>query len=479
MKQALHIFRKDIRYLRFEILGLLILTAVFAAGGLWLADILTLAAVYVIARLVHAETIPGDRQFWLTRPYRPVSLCGAKLLFIVAFISVPVLIAQAVLAVRLDFPLSYEIPGLLWTQVLIFFVAALPVVALATVTVSIIPFISTVLVLAVIMLVGARGLPGIVKAHVSIAPLPVEWIGDCVFGAAISCLAVTVILWQYRDRRTLFSRVFGVVTFYVALAIYLWLPASLPLAVETWFSKEPKLAAPVRVSVDLSRRRGVAALVYDRQIGNKMEIPVPLVLTGLAAGLEAKADDSSISFEWPGRTWEPAGKSGITAHSSGESEAVFDALVSMDPRVFKAMRQAPMIVRGSVYITLFGEPESRTIPLLRGRINVQDGLQCWADDFKGEITQMRCQSFFSWPSRLVYARGAGEENDFSNSLVSYSPFPAGLTLEPLEMRWTEGIKAKEATIVTKKPLVHFRREFELRDVRLADFERPPLAPPRP
>jgi hypothetical protein len=37
------------------------------------------AAVFLIARSIHAEAIPGDRQFWLARLYVRCSLFGAKL----------------------------------------------------------------------------------------------------------------------------------------------------------------------------------------------------------------------------------------------------------------------------------------------------------------------------------------------------------------------------------------------------------------
>jgi hypothetical protein len=380
---------------------------------------------------------------------------------------------------RLGFSLAYEIPGLLWTQVLIFFVAGLPVVALATVTASLVPFISTVLILAVITLVGLHGVPGVIQAHLPVVPLAVDWIGSAAFGAAISCLAAVVIVWQYRDRRTLFSQLFGVVAFYLATAAYIWLPPALPLTIQTWLSKEPALASPVRVSVEPAKRRDAAALMHrTRTVADTMQIPLPLVLTGLPEGVEARSDQLSVSFEWPGRTVSPNHNAGVSARSSGKGEVIFDAVADMSPQLFAAMRQAPMTIRGSVYITLFGEAESRKISLKRGPVNVQDGLQCYADEFKGEITQMRCRSFFSWPARLVYAQGNGDENDFSNSLVSYSPFPAGLSLSAMQLRWAEPIKADEATIVTKKPLVHFKRDFELRGIRLADFEEP-LHPPPP
>src|SRR5881392_99204 len=95
MNQAWHIFKKDLRHLRFEavLMTALVLawsqTAAFrkpqtgeALPEGWLTLITAIAAVVVITRVVHSEAIPGDRQFWLTRPYRWTSLLGAKLAFV-------------------------------------------------------------------------------------------------------------------------------------------------------------------------------------------------------------------------------------------------------------------------------------------------------------------------------------------------------------------------------------------------------------
>src|SRR6266536_3025901 len=95
MRQALHIFGKDVRYLWREICLVLGLAAIFAWTNPWWMTILLLAAMsYLIARLIHAEAIPGDRQFWITRPYRWKSLLAAKLLFMLTFVNLPILLAQ-------------------------------------------------------------------------------------------------------------------------------------------------------------------------------------------------------------------------------------------------------------------------------------------------------------------------------------------------------------------------------------------------
>ena len=69
MRQTLHILRKDVRYLWREICLVLALDAMFvwiemhSPDPWWAEMLLTVAAGYLIARLIHAEALPGDRQF--------------------------------------------------------------------------------------------------------------------------------------------------------------------------------------------------------------------------------------------------------------------------------------------------------------------------------------------------------------------------------------------------------------------------------
>src|ERR1035438_216868 len=123
MQQTWHIFKKDVRYLRLEIAFLLALAFLFgwmdSRGSLVRAvaddvePLFALAAAYTIARLIHAESIPGENQFWITRPYRWQSLLAAKLLFVVAFVNLPVFLVQANILIVSGFPIAAIVPGLL------------------------------------------------------------------------------------------------------------------------------------------------------------------------------------------------------------------------------------------------------------------------------------------------------------------------------------------------------------------------------
>ncbi len=116
MTQALHIFRKDLRHQWIDLAiyyVLLVLTGFLIPTGWaghwssnemlpWFRSLLQVVVpmfwLVMIARLVHEEAIVGNRQFWITRPYRWTSLLGAKLLFLVVCIALPHFVMQWCLA---------------------------------------------------------------------------------------------------------------------------------------------------------------------------------------------------------------------------------------------------------------------------------------------------------------------------------------------------------------------------------------------
>ena len=136
-----------------------------------------------------------------------------------------------------------------------------------------------------------------------------------------------------------------------------------------------------------------------------------------------------------------------------------------------------MTLRASLYFTLFGNARSQTIPLSDQPSNAPDGLQCYTDSVKSEW-DVYCRSAFRWPARLVYAKlGHTNANSFTQ-FVSYSPFPASLSIDPVETRWASAYAAgptpnvRDVTIIVEEPLVHLRRDFEAQDVQLDQFAYP-------
>jgi hypothetical protein len=158
MKQVLHIFAKDARHQWLEILLSLAVTVglVFACPSRWrtgaagvvsfspwgLASNLPDIVVYMvplswwllISPVIHEEKLVGDRQFWITRPYDWKKLLAAKVLFLIAFLYVPLLLAQCAMLAEAGFTPFPSLPDLLRDSRSLTCLLVLPLVVLATVT---------------------------------------------------------------------------------------------------------------------------------------------------------------------------------------------------------------------------------------------------------------------------------------------------------------------------------------------------------
>src|SRR6185437_9018095 len=140
---ALHIFKKDVGFLRYHIALTLLAAVAFCLMGTFnikgagpTAFILPVTWWFLIAAVIHAEPLPGRGQFWLTRPYQRKSLLCAKALFIVTFVNIPIVVADLFIVHATGFPITANIGGFLWTQVLLLAVFEIPAAAIASITSS-------------------------------------------------------------------------------------------------------------------------------------------------------------------------------------------------------------------------------------------------------------------------------------------------------------------------------------------------------
>jgi hypothetical protein len=157
--------------------------------------------------------------------------------------------------------------------------------------------------------------------------------------------------------------------------------------------------------------------------------------------------------------------------------AMISALCVGDSAFFRAQHNGPVTLRASLYFTLFGNARSQTIPVSDEPSNAIDGLQCYIDSVRAEW-DVYCRSAFRWPSRLVYAKLGRTDAKAFAQFASYSPFPANLSIDPIEMRWASAYASgpppnvRDVTITVEEPLAHLRRDFEARDVHLDEFVYP-------
>ncbi|HEY1341295.1 MAG TPA: hypothetical protein VGF59_27485, partial [Bryobacteraceae bacterium] len=160
-----HIFQKDVRRLWWAILPSLALTAMLARGDRWRSDympgpvegwlnlLLPVVWAALIALAVEQEPIAGDRQFWITRPYRRGALLAEKALFAAVFVHAPYLLLEWYVVGSRGFSPVGALPHVLWKQVMLAGAVTLPALALASLFRSFTHFILVVFAIAVVSVV--------------------------------------------------------------------------------------------------------------------------------------------------------------------------------------------------------------------------------------------------------------------------------------------------------------------------------------
>jgi hypothetical protein len=229
MKLTFHIFWKDARYLWREVtvsLALLVArgwsvprewtdagpshfaaadwstwSSIYLHGMFWdglLVVLLPVSWLFAVVRAIQSDSLVGDRQFWLTRPYDRKQLFAAKCLFILAFINLPLLILDLYLLAKAGFAPMHYMVGLLWIQCLITLILVIPIAALATVTATVVQLLLTLLVI-VLYMVGSSFLSERMPASAitSTGPLPT---------ILLLATPLGMIALQYARRRTMLAR---------------------------------------------------------------------------------------------------------------------------------------------------------------------------------------------------------------------------------------------------------------------------------
>jgi hypothetical protein len=465
VRQALHIFRKDVRQFRWE-LGLLLALFGLPLSGwepsgrrtyeVWsmvapLSLVLLVALVLLLpGRIVHAEALPGDRQFWLTRPYSWKSLLGAKCLFVMVFVVAPMTLADALNLTRGGFAVSPYLPGLVWEQILRGSMLIAPALALGAITRNVATQIFTALALAA-MYVFLYATESIADPNRTWAAL--GWVYHSItLGLVLSC-SVGIVVWQYARRTTFAARiVFGIGTLVVGLVPLL--SASMAMAIQQHGSKN--IVDPSAIHVALDPPMPVEDLgrgIEDRPALYRFRLP--LRISGVPEGYRMWADQIHFGIQGP-----RGGMNRSISASDGDGSWV--ALDNSHAVVTVAAGSWPerWTVHMAALITLGGNRRSVAFrsggpPVLMaglGSCSMGASMSC-KFPFRG------AEVIASLGSRVV--------------LPSYSPFPAELTLDPAATNYyfagREGQPSEGGTLILEDPVQHFFLEVEFDDVRLADY----------
>lgn len=314
MKQILHIFKKDTRHFWPEILISLVVMFAFAwmdtndwkvfhdsqvrsrmqdfIGTLVL--LMVLSWLLLTARVVHAETLVGDRQFWITRPYEWKRLLAAKVLFMVAWFGVPYLLMQLYLLAQAGFHSLALLPGILSTVLMVGLVFLGTVWSAAVVTSTFTRLVLTLLG-CFLVFVGYMFLAfGWRHGYVSVNPyanfalLPLLFVG-----------CVAAITLQYATRRVRAAR---------GLLVVLLVLLALSVAVNHRQSLvDEAYPAPVEGAMPVMSVAHTPTNHFPDQVRtweSKDYIDLPIHFSGVANGYAVITDDyrftltASDGFQW-------------------------------------------------------------------------------------------------------------------------------------------------------------------------------------
>jgi hypothetical protein len=281
----------------------------------------------------------------------------------------------------------------------------------------------------------------------------------------VTAVTLSVLYLQYRNRRTLFSRIFALGAIALAATAYLYLPVSWAMTLQSRLSGRTSEPSSLQLLVVSNAEKH-----FPLPGPNQIPANLSLVATGIPDGLDLQFDAASLVFQAPdGRTWK-VNVGGANGKSRGPGTAAFDVPFLIATSFFNEEREQSVTLRASLHLTLFGNSRTKIIPLQSEPLDVMDGLQCYLDK-RFAFDYFTCRSAFRWPARLVYVR-QGQAVCSLGQLISYSPFPSGINLDDsIETRSTSEISAQspQVTVTIEEPLVHFRRDLEIANLRLDDL----------
>jgi len=473
MTRILHIFRKDVRHLWPQAAAVFILMTLAAildptyanrgqstAYSLLLGLALPLACWSLIIAAIHEEKLPGDRQYWLTRPYSWKELLAAKCLFVVVFINLPLFVWHVVVFWAVGIPLGEHLPALLWRQVFFSAFYILPVAALAAITRSLGQVILTVLV----GLLPVALLDAFLFARFRINWVGMEGLMTAAIAGTLSIGVVVILVLQYSQRQTRLSRVVaGVVA--VSLVLVVFAGGKLSSGARAHLVVREK----IQVSLDRQSARNSTAVASGSP--DIVTLDIPVRVDGVPADVDLVQNEMMVSIEGiEKRTWRPTGRADGGFHDVSAGTAWLTLFVDRHALDWLGPHQAK--VYGSADFRAFGHRQ--ILPLPRGHSVVVPRVGVCSDtrDERGFISLV-CYSPYPRASVTIGTTRNRLNWIIPQGLVETS-IPTSSGFEPL-MRFTSLLSYRNweeigvTQLMAAEPLPPIRVSFDLPGVDLSDY----------
>jgi hypothetical protein len=325
MIQSLHIFRKDLRHLwpDLSLYATLLIAASITIPMGWneaaasntalrtftgfLQILIPILWLVLIARLIHDESLVGDTQFWITRPYKWTSLLSAKLLFILLCLVVPFALTQWAIVLQAGLNPLHTIAGQSLNLLSDALIAWLPFIAVAAVTSTVQRMFMWMLAVvifwgAVLTMLGSSTGPRM--------PLP---FATETLAIVIGGLLIGILLYQYATRNSLRSRIALITTTVLFVGLFWCLvEGAIPGLTNGFIRHHYPVSsnASLRLAFDSSSIPSQDTGEGEPVIGTLLLVRLPVSMQGLDP--TDQLDDQNVSFtmDAPGyhytSPWRPA-----------------------------------------------------------------------------------------------------------------------------------------------------------------------------
>jgi hypothetical protein len=409
MKQVLHIFRKDLRLYWIEILATLAMTGLFvwvypmnwnpsATVNIWpwvpgtVTTLLPVSWMVMITRVIHAESLVGERQFWISRPYQWQQLLGAKALFLAAFLYVPFFVAQCLLLRKAGMhPLSH-LPGLLYNLLLVTVIMVLPMACLAAVTNH---FGKTLLTLLGLFLfaAGVAYLSSLTPTSSSIGTFGDE----ASFVVAMSVfLAVLFVLYARRSVMIAWTLLVGLAVTFSAIGLNGGDEFAMGLSY-------PLMAAETSPQLAFRHADPISSYDYTNDAGmREITIVFPVAMSGIAPNTAVNLDDARIRItSAKGEQWTSHWQSSYTTSwMPGDTNSTVSLKISRS--FYNRMKDTPVTVEMSAAITVLKQGRVTRMTLGEKNLVLPGGVLCRTSRATFEwSTSVSCLSPMRQPPRML------------------------------------------------------------------------------
>jgi hypothetical protein len=476
VKQAIHIFRKDVRRLWPQALIVMGLFAVYgmsppdtgvsgiaalAERGTFLSCLVGFACWAVCARMIHEDTPAEESPFWVTRPYNRMSLLAAKALFLFVFVFLPLLASGVFLEARAGVDVLRNVGPLLAFDTAISMWLILPALAIGTVTNNIKTFAATVVALFFCSYAGARWTVTHLDMRSSMPPTDEP---NILAWAPIVLAAFCIIGIQYAARKTQWSRALLAVA--LIASAFLMPRSSVALASNRIVNPPAFDLQQIQIAFDET-----VPPQYETNLGGiKGTCPsVALKVQGLPPGAELRAfgapsaDVSSV----------PAGTRDILSTVLEQTSDGYREYMCI-PGPFTS---APETVRASLTFLVVAVSDIATIPARPGTFAAGKYGRCEILTPFPESTQLRCDleepltgaisAGLEYPGYRVYTNSfIHERGPFRLSPVSLDKFDGSSFTSPRGWPFEEAFARPDARFVlrTERIIGSIRRDLIIREL---------------